>query len=226
MPKDDFKKIVLIIGGKFPVNLDIVLKSAGYDCLYSISQIDEDDIKLIEQYISNNPSPIIGTEYCPTVHDLTEEFQLKLKPGHKKFLLRLAIIAGNIRASEREKRSKAKRQICVDNQASESVKNLPKTEELKQALVRRVVKYCSSKSINIVFDDKCISKFESKSDKIKCSASCSTCNISIICHYTTYWNISNFQAHLKAHLKNSSALNRVNIHQNNAAELDNLLLDH
>lgn len=89
MTKDEFKQIVKLIG-KFPSNLDIILKSAGYDCLYTISQIDEDDIKLIEEYTTNHPVPVVGTEYCLDINNLTDDFRFQFKPGHKKFIIRLA----------------------------------------------------------------------------------------------------------------------------------------
>lgn len=86
MQKDVFRKTEKSIGEPFPANLDRVLLSAGYDSLYTISRLDENDIKLIEEYSSRNPTRLIETEYCSnTIRP--ENFQLKLKPGHKKFLL-------------------------------------------------------------------------------------------------------------------------------------------
>lgn len=90
-----------------------------------------------------------------------------------------------------------------------------------------MVYFRQSKSIDIEFTESHILRFREEGAKTKCSAVCSKCEKSTVCEYTTYWNISNFQAHLKGHLRKkiSAEKSSVSLHENNAAELDKLLED-
>lgn len=221
MPHDIFKQIVKFIGGKFPANLDLVLKSSGYDCLYSISHINEEDIHLIEEYITNNPTPIIGTEYCPNIEEITEDFQFKLKPGHKKFLLSLVNVIDDIKKLKREKKKKTI-EVDLNN------KSPPNVKDLSKKVFDKLTKFCVSLSPSIVFDESCVTRFRRENNKTTCSIICTICKKPIICDYTSYWNISNLQAHLKNHVKKSHVPqnSEVNsLHQSNAIELDRLLRD-
>lgn len=229
MMEDDFEKLLESIGGRFPAKLDLVLKTAGYDSLFLISQINEDDIILIEEYASKHPTCLIGTDYCRTEDDITEEFELKLKPGHRKFLLKLATIADTILKSKSTQKNKFKNerngtagthsQSYETSKPSSSTISIKAKRNLEKVLVNKVLRFCQLKSIYIMFDETCISKFKKINNKIKCSVICPICKSSLACVYTTYWNISNLQAHLKAHPKDQVD-EKVSFQESNAAPIE------
>lgn len=83
MTNNIYKQIGKEINEKFPSGLDKIMKSSGFDTLFSISGIKDTDIKEIESYITNNPDVLNGTDYEPSEEHLQNNFQFKLKPGHK-----------------------------------------------------------------------------------------------------------------------------------------------
>lgn len=71
-----------LLGENIPQDISKILAKSGYDTIWSLKNINENDILNIEEYINEQPSILKGTTY--------ENIQkFKFKPGHKKFLLEL-----------------------------------------------------------------------------------------------------------------------------------------
>lgn len=152
-------KIQKEINEKLPAGLDKILKSSGFDTLVSISAINETGIKDIENYVSNNPAVLIGTEYEPSADQLQNNYQFKLKPGHKHFILNLPKSIEKLRLKEDEKQNKriASRQI----QDRITIVGIDE-HKLKEKLVHKVLNFTRSKSFEILFDLSHISQLQKK----------------------------------------------------------------
>lgn len=75
-------KQTVFLGEEIPNDILIILENSGFDSLFLLETIDENDLSEIEEYFKCNPSKLKGTTY-----EKMSDF--KLKPGHRKFMLGL-----------------------------------------------------------------------------------------------------------------------------------------
>lgn len=75
-------KQTVFLGEEIPNDILIILENSGFDSLFLLETIDENDLSEIEEYFKCNPSKLKGTKY-----EKMSDF--KLKPGHRKFMLGL-----------------------------------------------------------------------------------------------------------------------------------------
>lgn len=86
----------------------------------------------------------------------------------------------------------------VNETANETVED---ADELKEKLVNKVVNFYSKNSYQLICDANSISEFTTGNHKTTCRFSCAFCSKKFECDYIKYWNISNFEAHLKVHFQ-------------------------
>lgn len=66
------------------------------------------------------------------------------------------------------------------------------------------MKFCADRNFDINKELFQVFNLREENNKIKCELKCPVCDTKkIACDYTTYWNVSNFQAHLKRHIANA-----------------------
>lgn len=177
MPNDKvFKKIEKLISGKIPEGIEKILSDTGFDLESTILLIKEDSIESIETYLKQNVQILVDTPYA----NFTENNRdFKFKPGHKAFILNLPKVL----------QEKKKKIITISD------------IELKEKLVGKVANFCSKNSVQVTVDTSYITQFQQISGKIKCKFSCPFCESKFCCEYSTYWNVSNLEKHIKSHLK-------------------------
>lgn len=162
------KKLERLIGDKFPCNLDRVLLAAGYDSLYTISQITDRDITDIEvDTTENNPTALIGTKYCPRREDLDENFVFKLKPGHKTFIKSLANV---IKRAKQKKNKKLGNSVDYDSSADSEEIPRPSAHRVHSLsptnLLAKISKFCKAKGLDFTFGESSVSPTITKTNEL------------------------------------------------------------
>lgn len=190
-----FAKLESILKEKFPAGLDQIIESAGFDTETAIISLKAEDIKSIESLATANKSILKSTAYEVSDADLDNvDFQIKLKPGHVNFILNLP----KILQEKKEKQKNKSKKIRLDEDANETVLD---DDKLKEKLMNKVINFYSKNSYQLICDANSISEFTTANHKTTCRFSCAFCSKKLKCDYIKYWNISNFEAHLKVHFK-------------------------
>lgn len=177
---------------KIPPCIKFLLIACGYNTFLSLSSLDVNKLKIIEQYITRNKDLTANLDCC-----FSEEYKNKenfeFLPGHESVILR---IPGLIEESRKNKPSKLKNLS----------KNTSRTkEELIDLLINNLLKYSGKQGFQ--FPEGSISQLnirEVEGDvehgNIKCKFSCPFCPKIIPIKYKSFWESSNITSHLKSHI--------------------------
>lgn len=187
------ERLKIYLGENFPLNIDRIIVFCGYDTELALSNINEEDIKEIEIYVNENKH-ILKNE----IHDIRDDQEFKLKPGHKKFILGLP---QKIKELKNKKSNGAKNKEKETEEIIAQVDQTP-DDQYKQKLIAKIKHFCAKKSVPIEFNHSNIKEWQQVNGKPKCKISCCLCKSEISCDFSTYWRISNLQDHLKGHFKN------------------------
>lgn len=203
-----FKQLEEYQGEKYPKFLVKILISAGFDNKLSLSQIDEDAIKVIEQYVEKNQSLIAKTPYKRK--NISEQFSFSI--GHKILLKKIPQILKQIKEKKKESRTKISR-------AGKNVDDKD-IERIKIDILARVEKYAIDCNIKFETSDRNIVNFiEIDGIGYKCHITCPICTKSFSCIYkNNRWNISNITNHLRAHRLNGDELTSEQISEHTSAD--------
>lgn len=171
---------------------------AGFDTASAILNISTDDIKEIEDYISDNLDILKGSCYDCGRDSGHKHF--KLKPGHKSFILNLPKVMQTKKRRRNDEHSEiAGNDVVSTNQMNDTANNANDDEAKKEALITKLLNYSKERSLPITFDTSHIFDFIRNNDEIRCKILCTICNLKSTITYRRYWRASNFQAHLKGH---------------------------
>lgn len=187
-----FRKIELILKDKFPRDIEKILIATGYESSSVISIITESTINVIEEHVNSDLNILEHTSYDSTRNG----FVFKLKPGHKEFILNLPKLL--IQAKETKQKSKNKEKENDQNLNQNKLKSLD-PETLKEKLVHRVTDFFARNLYTVNLDTTSVHEFQYSENKIKTKFVCPFCSAKRAVDYTSYWNISNLQKHLKDH---------------------------
>lgn len=200
-----FANIETILGERFEDNLPDILAAAGYSSKTAIKTLCEASIAKIEQFVQSSPakfySILSGTRY-----EGTSPFHFL--PGHFDILLALPRYLSEFEGKRLDKKQTQKHKEQKDDTENvvPSIGDSIITDssqvqkELKEVLVRKIINFGNKLSVEFKFSEEHIHKFEQAGGKTKCLAQCAYCNKKTPCNYSTYWNCSNFQTHLKTHI--------------------------
>lgn len=179
------------LGKKLNEEVPIVIKKILFGCgfinKFLISQINKDTISSIECFVNDIPdysdSILKGTTY-----ENIKPF--KLLPAHQLLILSLPKY---VQADKKNKQNKTSKSH----------------HELKQTLIQKLQHYTESSEIEFNWSIDSISNFREVNSIFKCKVQCPACNRTISCQFKTYWQVSNFQLHLKSHLKSNNQTQQI-----------------
>lgn len=167
---------------KYPTFIKKILIETGYDTAAALKIFEESSIEKIEKFISENPELVKNTVYVDQIGNL-KIIPFKFKIGHESLLL-------SIPKDLKDYLSKKK----------EEEKVLPAIDELKDSLIKKLKKYCSTKKIDVPVDIGLCSNFSISNNKVKCLAKCLFCDTKYTCTYDTCWRISSYYKHILVHI--------------------------
>lgn len=170
-----WKKVQVSSGAKFPIVLQNLLISIGYDSEFALLTINEESIKSIEQEINKDKSVLKDTKY----ENRPGDFSFDL--GDKISILSLP--------------KYCKKPGKLVEQFDE--------EETKDDLFARLNLYISKKKYRYVLNRENIVKCFYSNGKTRVLVVCSVCETQIPCFRLTHWKISNFSRHITKHEKNA-----------------------
>lgn len=208
--KDYLSKLQEFLNNQIPDVILQLLRKTGFDSAIAIQTFDLDLIKSVETYINSSDSIIEFLENT----DYKNEKPFAFMPGHKALLIGLQ--KKSLEFEEYLKLSSNQVPKCVNkkliNQANASEARNEDIDEEDPAtftkehinlLHTKVVKFVKKKNIeNIILDIGPVSESLNKQGQrvFKCMLKCLICAIRIPCSMTTFWQISNYENHLKRHL--------------------------
>lgn len=218
MPKGSiYRQIERKLGEKLPSNLEKILIETGFDTKSAIKLINSDSIHSIEEYINSNTNLLKDTPYENTI-------PFKLKPGHKALILSLPVVISQEKVKIKRKDDNKnyvinKKSVGENDNGLSDIRNSSEPvnignivpheqqhtnertneENLKKLLLKKIVNFGIKNSFDLVVEESNIFDFEKIGDKIKCKIQCLVCDAKYTCFYNTYWNVSNFEKHLKQH---------------------------
>lgn len=214
-----------------------ILIAAGYDNALSIENIDESDIKLIEEHAEQKSKHLIKQ-----LENYNLEDKFEFLPGHRKLLFylkekirefqeikisklfesseELALTPAAATASGEEsreeielftadERSDLKKTLLTKLNASASATTLH-SEFTEEHIVSTIDVYISTSQIRRTNPRKNISSRHS----YKCTVKCTNCDRVIPCTFTSHWQIGNLDKHLKTHISNTDS-NSISNHTSN-----------
>lgn len=189
-----------------------ILTSAGYDSALSIADLNESDIIVIQDHVSNKARHLVKEHKS---YANNEKFEFL--PGHRKLVLGLRKRVNDFNTNNKGKKAKEQTPISIQGetevvQTTEEIELLT-TEEivnLKKDLIVKLNKVAQSigspeftEEHSIGTLDGYISKnsraIASKTLSYKCSVKCAVCNKSVPCTFNKRWETSNILQHLKSH---------------------------
>lgn len=193
---------------KFPGILKYVLEECGFESLSSLKNINSDSIGIIENHINQNGYILENEVFNNSPYMKQQNF--KFLPGHKLLLLELPQ-----RISEYQSKSnknKLQNQTSISNVSAENNENNQnvinvnaKEDELKAALIQRISTSTTGIYFKINHENTSIKTFNVNTfnNQVSCKSSvaCPVCNKACSVTFKKYWYISNFEKHLKQHIK-------------------------
>lgn len=196
------------LGNTIPQFIVDILCSAGYDSALSISELNDDDITVIENHVLQKSELLKNSDSY--TENLAENSPFTFLPGHRKLLFTLKSKATNF--IEENKKS------IVDNKSISTEEiELFSDEELKvlgNDLLRKLSTYSQTIGLGSTFQDTNIvtsidayisnntqkAKKSLKTASYKCSVKCVSCERVIPCTYNNRWETGNIELHLKRHV--------------------------
>lgn len=191
---------------KFPKCIKLLLKSAGYDTMTSLSELSEESIKYIEKFHQDNKTIIESLACCYS--DVYKKLDIFcFLPGHK------AILLGIPKKIQKIKEEMVANIGCgsanrTKNEANKMIlKSSKSDDDLKSKLINNALKIIAKLSTNIVQSDVVgevhIIEFERSDNSVKFLCKCDFqwpfCIQKIPVVFKKYWQTSNLGTHLRKH---------------------------
>lgn len=201
-----YTKLARALDSKIPVTLEKNLIASSFDSEASILGINSEIIKELELFVSQNKNILENTEYS---HVLNNNSTFKFKPGHKSVLnlLPKCLRDYNLKNSGKKQQNKQSANAERDE------------EQLKELLIKKLLNFCTKHSFVITFETSLIQNYHIDGKKQpKCKINCPICGTQFTCYYTTYWNESNFEKHLKKHFNSIEIIEVTEVQSNESNE--------
>lgn len=185
-----------------------ILEQSGYDNPIAVKLLDEEKIRLIENYTSQRLLNIVKKSGYTT----TDEFEFL--PGHKVTLLALpSFVESFLEKSNRRQKNKHSSTVQATATTSKESENAiadqffvyseEEKAKLTNSLKSKIEKYLKKIDLNNFFIsndnissiDTCINR----AGKVvyKCSVKCPLCEDSTPCTFNNHWQISNLELHIR-----------------------------
>lgn len=186
-----------------------ILVAAGFDSPLAIADLDENDIKTIQSYVSNKAPHLLKGH---NIYSESEPFEFL--PGHVKVLHSLKKRATDFITQRKEPRlipASEEIELLSDSEIDQAKKNLIDKLNL---CINRIAKDTTNaahdvslavffKEANIIGSiDAYISNFSRvthHTSSYKCSVKCLFCEKITPCTLNKHWQTTNFENHLKTH---------------------------
>lgn len=222
-----WSKFEKFVRNSIPDYIVKVLIETGFDNAISISELNNDDIKIIEEFVETNLKHIVEKS---GIYDLKEKFVFL--PGHRKLILSLPKRLEEF--ENNKKKRKGKSETEQENVTTEEIELLTESEinDLKDKLLSKLTKSAKNyglkefteeevhSSIDVYINHSLVPKNKThQKPSYKCLIKCIECEKEIPCTWNGYWQIGNLDKHLKNHMKNTVAQDAEN--QNNSSENHN-----
>lgn len=194
--------------------LEILIQS-GFDNAFSISELCEEDIKIIEEFVDKNLKHLIENS---GVYKTSERFVFL--PGHKKLILSLPNQLKNCKENSANKVEKCDKTSGTEklNLTSEQVNtgeeiellNESELNDLKKKLLSKITKTAQGIGLKPFTENEVLSSLDvyinhsralNNKPSYKCSVKCTECEKSVPCTWNGYWQTANLEKHLKSHTK-------------------------
>lgn len=238
------------LGNTIPELIVQLLFRAGYDNAFSILDIDESDLKLIEEHAEQKSQDLLlksGT--------YSEVKPFRFLPGHKKLIYSLPKKIHGFKNKRCRKNlfNIPEVQAQVQTLAEETIELDSESEiaKLKENLLSKLNKSASvvnsNVDLNIIFTEAeltAVEQYISNSIKVgrkaskpsyKCMVKCVMCEKNIPCTYNSYWQTSNLEKHFKLHIEEKKKGFQIaanvtekndhdqNTNENNSAEIQHIV---
>lgn len=174
-----FSKIKRKYQLQFPETLQKILIASSFDSEEAILGINAEIISDIERFVNENKNILNGTEYSTIVQN-NQIF--KFKPGHRSAL---NYVVKSL--TDKVGSCKVPKANCCNE------------EELKNLLIKKLSKFSLDNSLDLNFNTTLFSNYHIEKSQPKLKIQCPLCSKKYTGYFTTYWNISNYEKHLKTH---------------------------
>lgn len=199
-----WKKFEIFLKKSIPEYIIKILAQTGYDNTVSISEICEEDVKTIEEFVDAKLKHIVEAS---GVYKIYEKFAFL--PGHKKLILSLP---NQLKLFENIKKRKVE-------EATEEVEllNQEEIDSLTAKLLSKLSKTAGNIGLNSFTENEVKSTIDvyinhsrslNEKPSYKCSIKCSECDKIIPCTWNGYWQTGNLDKHLKIHIKKDESPNQ------------------
>lgn len=174
-----------------------ILKYTAFDSIFSLQQINDQNISSIEEYIRENPQVLQELSCCRCIA-YRDQSKFTLLPGHRCSLLNLKNAITNSKGSSKKK------------QSTEAIEEINESEE-KQILLDRLVNFTASiylEECYFVSNDISVSRETMQDGKQvrQCKVRCPICNKVYSSKFNGHWRLSNIFGHLKTHCVHAGSI--------------------
>lgn len=220
------------LGNKIPDFIVNILTSAGYDSAISIADLNESDILIIQDYVTNKAQHLVKEHVSYKQND-----RFEFLPGHKKLVLGLRnrvkdFSKQNISINNRKTSNIGESETPIQGTEVIELFSEQEVNNLKKCLISKLSNITKSTKLPAFTEnhlvgsiDAYISKnlrtISSKTPSYKCFVKCVICDKKVPCTFNKRWETSNISTHLKSHKSEltTELTSELNVEQ----ELDRIL---
>lgn len=200
-----WKKFLNFLTKSIPKYIIEILIQSGYDNTISISDLQKEDIEIIENYVDRKLKHLIVNS---KVYEADEKFVFL--PGHEKLILALPKVLKTF-----ENKKKRTNEIIGEEVTIFSEEELL---DLKEKLLAKLNLRGKNFGLKLFTENEIVSTIDlylshsrslgnnkhSNKPSYKCSVKCPECEKITPCTYNGYWQIGNIEYHLKTHKKSAT----------------------
>lgn len=206
------------VGNTVPEFIVNILISAGYDSALSIADLNDNDIAVIENHVSQKLAQK-SADLLQNSDLYSETNPFQFLPGHRKLLLTLKSRAISFIEDNRKPNKKHTKVPLIEAERSNIEELELLTDEelnvMKNELLQKLSALSHTISLGLKFEDKNIvtsidayisnnskklnNYKKSNTPSYKCSVKCVKCERVIPCTHNIRWETGNIEKHLKTH---------------------------
>lgn len=218
------------MGNAIPELLVKILVTAGYDNAISISEFNENDLEIVQNYTCGNLKELVKQYEV-----YNSEGQFEFLPGHRKLLLALPNkVQSYLKEKLKSKNENENEEHLLS--AEEQLKDDDKIVSKRKLIIKlnhflQKIEHQVENTENLIGEIETYngqSRTSNKKPPLKCLVNCMFCEKPVSCTQNGHWQIGNLEKHIQIHIeekKNAVTQKTQSIDLNNNSDKEKTVIN-